>query len=85
VLFQSVCFYCGTPPARSLRVKHGWTDFLYNGLDRLHNAEGYTPQNVVPACYQCNVAKGTASVGEFFEWARRLSENLHARRKGDEK
>jgi len=41
------CDYCGHP------VKH-----LAGGLDRLDNSKGYTKDNVVPCCRDCNRIRG---------------------------
>jgi hypothetical protein len=43
-----------------------------NGIDRVDNTLGYTEGNVVTACRQCNVAKGTLPVDEFWAWAKRV-------------
>lgn len=41
----SECFYCGA------------TAFLYNGIDRIDNSQGYTLENSVSCCAQCNWSK----------------------------
>jgi 5-methylcytosine-specific restriction endonuclease McrA len=46
----------------------------------VNSAWSYTPDNCVPCCKACNYAKKDRPQGAFFEWARRLSENL--RKKG---
>jgi len=60
------CFYCGAVPQNKSR------DFIYNGLDRIDNSKGYTPENVVPCCIHCNRAKRTRSVDEFLEWVKEV-------------
>jgi hypothetical protein len=69
------CFYCGTPPAMIFtstglkdRSEDEWSTYIYNGLDRIDNNKGYEPDNVAPACAQCNKAKQDRSVEEFFSW-----------------
>lgn len=37
---------------------HGPLNETGSGLDRLDNAAGYTPGNVVPSCWKCNALKG---------------------------
>lgn len=72
LIFQN-CHYCGSPPARRAlpkgrRIKDGQGTFLYNGIDRLNNSKGYEPDNVVPCCTTCNLAKRAMSVEEFDTW-----------------
>lgn len=66
-LITGACHYCGAP-AEWPRTR--------NGIDRVDNAAGYVPGNCVSCCATCNSAKGTMSVAEFREWARRLYEHL---------
>lgn len=39
------CFYCGGDCGKSA------------GLDRVDSSKGYTPDNVVPCCLECNSSK----------------------------
>lgn len=43
-IFKSVCFYCG--------------DTNRIGADRISNDKNHDMDNVVPCCYECNVARG---------------------------
>lgn len=69
-LFQSPCYYCGVPPGavRHTRKHH----YNYNGIDRVDNSRGYTWDNCVACCRQCNQAKSNFSVDCFLSWANRL-------------
>lgn len=54
------------------------TDLSYliikmNGIDRVSSDDGYTPDNCVPCCFQCNRAKNNISIEEFRQWASRLA------------
>ena len=60
-LLWSACVYCGLVPA--------------NGIDRVENAIGYTPQNAVPCCSRCNYGKRDMSVSEFLSWVARVNEH----------
>lgn len=51
-LVTSPCFWCGADFSNQLQYR-GET-FLYSGIDRLDNAKGYLPDNVVPSCRGCN-------------------------------
>src|SRR5260221_440604 len=63
---QQDCFYCGIEPKQSI-----W-DYIYNGIDRIDNALGYTPDNSRPCCRTCNVAKRNLTEQEFYAWIDRL-------------
>lgn len=52
------CYYCG-------RYRD---DKCWSGLDRIDNGQGYTIDNIVPACWYCNRAKSTLGFAEFMEW-----------------
>jgi hypothetical protein len=39
--------------------------YTYNGIDRVDNSKGYTPENTVPCCKICNKIKGTGDVQTF--------------------
>lgn len=71
-LFQSPCHYCGIVRANK-RVIPGRGYYEYNGIDRVDNAKGYTPDNVVPCCGQCNMAKSWRTYNEFLSWIYRIA------------
>ena len=77
-LTQKNCYYCGLPPNNIFKLPrdNGNSTFKYNGIDRVNNNEGYTIQNTVPCCKDCNRAKGGLTTEEFQDWAKRLYENL---------
>jgi len=63
------CHYCGSPPTQVRKNRNGkYKSYIYNGVDRIDNEEGYTPNNCVPCCKDCNIAKGTKSLQEFVRW-----------------
>jgi hypothetical protein len=76
VLTKQNCYYCGTKPSAIIYNSNGngrsATPYIYNGVDRVDSSKGYTPDNVVPCCKQCNRAKMDMDVKEFLRWARRL-------------
>ncbi len=77
-LMQARCFYCDVPPSLEARSKGGDGSFIYNGIDRVDNAQGYTFENVVTCCKTCNIAKQAMTVPEFLAWAARVT--AHAAR-----
>lgn len=85
---SSNCYYCQTSPnTKSFNDGKTMTTegkrnsiYIYNGIDRLDNLIGYIPENCVPCCAICNIAKGKMSLQEFESWVFRVSDNL--KRKG---
>jgi len=73
-LITATCHYCGTPPATVKPTSQG--PFLWNGIDRLHNDQGYTPENSVTCCRACNVAKNIMSIEAFAQWVERLASRV---------
>jgi hypothetical protein len=80
-LTKSECFYCGVPPASTARTNtheksSGYSkansSYTYNGIDRKDNTVGYVESNVVACCAQCNMAKGTYTIEEFIDLAKRI-------------
>ena len=78
-LTSSPCSYCGCPPSNIRSVKRGIGDFIYSGIDRVDNTEGYTPENTVSCCGDCNNAKSDMSLAEFEAWLDRIA-SFRARR-----
>ena len=70
------CHYCGRSPEQILTREGGYGNYIYNGLDRMHNTEGYTPENVVPCCKYCNRAKSDMDYHEFIQLCRNIAQ-LH--------
>lgn len=77
-LSQQNCEYCGLQPslcynmAGSKKGQCNWSEyqksngeFIYNTLDRVNSNKGHVIDNVVPCCYDCNVAKSDWSLEEF--------------------
>jgi len=77
-LFTSPCHYCGSLPIRICRgitSKNGGIsngEFIYNGIDRKDNNEGYTLENSVSCCWRCNSAKHATDYEEFKEWVKKV-------------
>lgn len=71
-LTKRPCYYCGARPSQVSSPTPDTGAYIYNGLDRVDNDEGYVEENVVPCCKMCNYAKQTMTVGEFKAWATKL-------------
>lgn len=75
-LLAGNCFYCGVEPLQKNRTQRGNAGFYaYNGIDRMVNYLGYFPDNCVPCCGTCNIAKQDMNLHEFVTWIRRLTAN----------
>jgi hypothetical protein len=66
-LFTSPCFYCGEKAEMS-KNRCG----PYNGIDRVDNAVGYVPGNVVSCCMACNRAKSDRNIAAFKDWIQKV-------------
>lgn len=66
---KKLCHYCERPPQQ--RIGH----YLYNGIDRRDNNRGYSLDNSVPCCWDCNRMKGAhLTEEEMLEVGRALRE-----------
>ncbi len=73
IIVSQNCYFCGQPPSQIKRPKQPlWGELIYNGIDRLDNEKGYTPDNCVPCCKACNYAKSDRSVPEFLSWIKNI-------------
>lgn len=76
--FESIvkqdCTYCGEAPKPRPSVKRGLYGYPdVNGVDRKDNSQGYTFENCVPCCGDCNTMKGTLSEGTFIAKCHRIA------------
>lgn len=80
------CIYCGTKPARKKYAYHKTrytkgieTDeyMLVNGIDRVNNNKGYTKENSVTCCFDCNGMKSSRDQGVFIEHITRIYKHLN--------
>jgi hypothetical protein len=76
ILTQQPCAYCGKPPTTGYKTNHYNGVYIANGLDRVDPNKGYTIENTVPCCKQCNRAKRDLSLDEFLTWLIRVSKHL---------
>lgn len=71
-LIEQPCHYCGALP-KSRKINRGLAGmYAWNGIDRVDSALGYTVDNCVPCCSQCNRAKGTLNSDAFLAWVRNV-------------
>ncbi len=71
------CFYCGATDSNFYTSrKGGVVDFAYNGMDRVDPTLGYTKDNIVPCCKQCNISKMSYSKEEFLLWIKKVHDKM---------
>lgn len=66
-LFSSDCYYCGNPPGNVRHYTDLYGKFVYNGIDRKDNSQGYTWSNCVAACKFCNFMKRNYTEQKFLD------------------
>lgn len=67
------CHYCGALPTN----KHDFENTIpYQGVDRINSDNGYTPDNVIPCCWECNRRKSDTPYLEFVAWVRKVTAHL---------
>lgn len=81
-LSQLRCHYCDAQPSNNYNVFKKYTakntyaldngNFVYNGLDRLDSSRPHDIDNVVPCCWECNMAKNNRTVEQFARWILRV-------------
>jgi len=66
-LITEPCYYCGAKPRIHNDSNHKSCNgnFPYTGIDRIDSSKGYTLENVVSCCSDCNYMKHTLSTDEF--------------------
>ena len=72
------CFYCGRSPANQSKSEYGREDFIYSGIDRVDNSKGYSKDNCVPCCHDCNWAKKDMSLGEYIDFVTQSYKHLES-------
>lgn len=70
-LIQNNCYYDGVPPLQVYASHKG--DYKYNGIDRVDNTKGYTKDNCVACCWNCNNAKKDMTQEKFYDFIARIS------------
>jgi hypothetical protein len=76
-LINQNCFYCGSAPCQIKKNKGGNGGYIYNGIDRIDSSKGYTEDNVVTCCGECNKRKSDSPQREFYSWVDRVHTHSH--------
>lgn len=73
------CHYCGDPPKQyrldRAKVRQGISPVFINGIDRIDSTNGYTIDNILPCCQNCNLAKRSLSYKEFLHLITKIYEH----------
>lgn len=72
ILTKQNCYYCNAFPLRLCKNKRSSSSYIYNGIDRIDNQEGYTFENCTTSCKTCNYAKHNSTQKEFLNWIQQL-------------
>ena len=75
IFFDGDCFYCGARPSTIMSSPKCNGEYIYNGIDRLNNDEGYTLENCVSCCSLCNHIKSDVSLNDFMAQIERIHSN----------
>jgi len=76
-IIDGKCNYCGVYPFREFIADKSCNgSYIGNGIDRFDNLLGYTKENCVTACWNCNSAKGQNNIEFFQEWIKRITSNF---------
>jgi hypothetical protein len=78
LLTRRPCFYCGDEPRNTFTADTEWGSCLYNGIDRVDNAQGYVASNCVTCCAICNRAKLAGTQEDFLAYIRRFARNIRS-------
>lgn len=74
-LINKPCFYCGTLASNNKITKSCKDGYKHNGIDRVDPTKHYSPDNVVPCCKVCNMAKRMHPQADFLNWIKRVYEH----------
>lgn len=74
------CYYCGKPPSEVFRKSGLKGVFVYNGVDRKDSMCGYTYENCLPCCTDCNYMKSNIHHDQFLDKINMIYKNLILKR-----
>jgi len=74
-LTKQNCYYCNEVPASEYKRTSQNGSYIYNGIDRKNNNEGYTKSNCVPCCGNCNQMKMSFDYDYFLNKIKNIYEN----------
>lgn len=81
------CTYCNkeAPMIEVYKNKFSKSEIIkINGLDRIDSTKGYTKENLVSCCTQCNTAKLDKTFDDFKQWVGRVYKNIYKNEPSEE-
>ncbi len=75
-LVSQPCYYCGSLPGEGIGQGIDGSKPATNGIDRKDNYRGYTIDNAVTCCIQCNRAKMANDYDAYIQWIVRTFNHL---------
>jgi hypothetical protein len=75
-LIKQNCYYCGQSPVIH-NPNSGYCSYIGNGIDRVDNDLGYSVDNCVPCCSECNYGKKAKSRDDFIAWITRVYKHIY--------
>ena len=73
------CFYCGQLPVLNSYSSDSKIRIPMNGIDRRKSDQSYTPENCIPCCGTCNLAKLDHAEQDFVSWTIKVAEFQHTK------
>ena len=71
------CHYCSVPPRQSrILWDAAYTEYIYNGVDRKDNKQGYVFSNCLPCCSVCNIMKKDWSEDFFIDHIEKIYQKV---------
>lgn len=70
------CYYCDSFPKQIGEANSQNGVYIGNGIDRVNNNLGYSLENCVPCCKNCNIAKASLSLSNFLSLIKNIYNNL---------
>lgn len=67
------CYWCDEPPSIKNPPKNWQRQVSLSGIDRVDNKTGYTLNNSVACCYNCNRAKSDLPLDVWLYWLQMIS------------
>lgn len=67
------CSYCGEPPKTMRSHRKFGSNVRANGIDRVDSSKGYSLDNCLPSCFDCNHSKSDDSLEDFLAHAKRIA------------
>ncbi len=78
ILTQQNCSYCNRVPETVMSSPTYNGEYIYNGIDRVDNTQGYVLENCVTCCAKCNRSKRDDEQIEHIRWVLQSADYIRA-------